>query len=152
VVHEALCDHVAEGGEPGTASIPENLQDFARGRAELVTPGVVTGFSEAIAAGTSAVLTRDLHDTDQWPALATVVLEDDYGDNLRWYYLGRAAEGMALCDAAERYYRRSRELSASFWTRCFSIACYGFKIPEILDERLAAVEAMRAAGRCVEAP
>jgi hypothetical protein len=152
VAHEAPRDQVAEGGKPGTASIPENLQDFARGRAELVTPGVVTGFSEAIAAGTSAVLTRDLHDTSQWPALATVVLEDDYGDNLRWYYLGRAAEGMALCDAAERYYRRSRELSVSFWTRCFSIACYGFKIPEILDERLAAVEAMRAAGRCVEAP
>jgi hypothetical protein len=135
----------------GAAPIPERLLDFAAGNAQLVTPGIVTGFSAAISAGSNAALTKYLHDSGQWAALATQVLEDEYGDDLRWYFLGRAAEGLGLCDAAERYYRTSRERSASFWTRCLSIACLGFRLPEILDERMATVEAMRSAGQCLEA-
>ena len=142
---------IAEQGS-GTAPIPERLLDFAAGNAELVTPGIVTGFSAAMSAGSNAALAKYLHDSGQWEALATQVLKDEYGDDLRWYFLGRAAEGLGLCDAAERYYRTSRERSTSFWTRCLSIACLGFKLPKILDERVAAVEAMRAAGQCAEAP
>ena len=140
-------------GQPsGTVPIPARLHNFAAGNAKLVTPGIVTGFPEAMSAATNGPVTKYLHDSGQWEALATQVLEDGFGDNLRWYFLGRAAEGLGLCDAAERYYQISRERSASFWTRCLSIGCLGFKLPKLLDERMAAVEALRAAGQCAEAP
>jgi hypothetical protein len=129
-------------------TIPEDLQEFANGKAQLITPGITTGIAEAMAAGTNGKLTKRLHDTGQWKALATVVLKDNYGDNLRWYYLGRAAEGMALCGSAEHYYRISQERSRSFWTRCLGIACHGFKLSEMLQDRLDAVEDMRSAGKC----
>jgi hypothetical protein len=128
------------------------LLDFARGHAELVTPGVFSGIPESFAAGSNSQLTRALHDGGQWEALATVVLKDNYGDDLRWYYLGRAAEGMALCDTAEIYYRVSRQRSENLWTRCWSYACTGFNVKELLDERSAAIAAMRAAGKCQVAP
>ena len=136
----------------GTAPIPEQLLDFARGQAKLVTPGVLSGFPESFAAGSNSQLAKELHDADQWEALATVVLKDNYGDDLRWYYLGRAAEGMALCDTAETYYRVSRERSQNLWTRCWSFACTGFNVQELLDERSAAIVAKRAEGKCRVAP
>ena len=80
------------------------------------------------------------------------MLNDRYGDNLRWYYLGRAAEGMSLCDTAERYYRISKERSEHFGSRCLGKGCAGVKLPEILEERLIAVEAMRSAGKCSAPP
>jgi len=138
--------------QAGATSIPEHLLDFANGKAELITPGWTTGFSAAAAAGANGQLTKKLHDSGQWETLAAVVLKDQYGDNLRWYYLGRAAEGMSLCDTAEHYYRISEERSESSGTRCLSIACHGFKLPEILAERLMAVEAMRSAGKCSSPP
>jgi hypothetical protein len=142
----------ASGGDTerpdGTAPVPEHLLDFARGQAKLVTPGVLSGFPESFAAGSNSQLAKELHDAGQWEALATVVLKDDYGDDLRWYFLGRAAEGMALCDTAESYYRVSRERSQNLWTRCWSLACTGFNVQELLDERSAAIAAMRAEGKC----
>lgn len=150
-IDAATSDRLAERRE-GPAAFPGPLLDFARGKAELITPGVVTGLSAAMAAGGNSQLTKELHDAGQWEALATVVLKDNYGDDLRWYFLGRAAEGMALCDAAARYYRISLERSESFLTRCLSFGCAGFKVKELLAERAAAVAAMRAEGKCTPAP
>jgi len=138
--------------QPGATSIPKHLLDFANGKAEMITPGVTTGFAAAWAAASNGQLTKGLHDTGRWESLATVVLEDKFGDNLGWYYLGRAAEGMGLCDTAEHYYMISGERSESFWTRCFSTACYGIKLPEVLEERLTAIEAMRSMGKCSAPP
>jgi hypothetical protein len=136
----------------GPAPIPVQLLDFAAGNAKLVTPGIVTGYSAAINAGMNGQLAKYLHDSAQWEALATQVLKDGYGDDLRWYFLGRAAEGLGLCEAAVRYYRISQERTASFWTRCLGIACLGFEPAQLLDERMAAVEAMRSAGECADIP
>lgn len=136
----------------GTAPVPAQLLDFAHGKAELITPGVFSGLPESLAAGSNSQLTRELHNSGQWEALATVVLKDNYGDDLRWYYLGRAAEGMALCDTAEIYYRVSRGRSENLWTRCWSFACTGFNVKELLDERSAAIATLRAEGKCRVAP
>lgn len=136
----------------GTAPVPAQLLDFAHGKTELITPGVFSGLPESLAAGSNSQLTRELHDSGQWEALATVVLKDNYGDDLRWYYLGRAAEGMALCDTAEIYYRVSRERSENLWTRCWGFACTGFNVKELLDERSAAIATLRAEGKCQVAP
>lgn len=134
--------------QKGELPIPKDLLAFATGKAELVTPGWTAGYEAAAAAQKNATLTKGLHDTGQWEVLARVVLNDNYGDNLRWYYLGRAAEGMALCDAAARYYGISRERSEHIATRCWSVTCAGIKLPEALGDRLAAVEQQRAAGKC----
>ena len=37
---------------------------------------------------------KQLLETDQWSDLAVRVLAIGYKDNLAWYYLGRAAEGL----------------------------------------------------------
>jgi len=37
---------------------------------------------------------KQLLETDQWSDLAVRVLTIGYKDNLAWYYLGRAAEGL----------------------------------------------------------
>lgn len=134
--------------QQGEIPIPKDLLAFASGKAELLTPGWTTGFEAAAAAGKHTELTKRLHASGEWEALARAVLNDNYGDNLRWYYLGRAAEGMALCDTAVRYYGISRERSKRFSTRCWSVACAGIKLPDTLGDRLGAVEEMRAAGKC----
>jgi hypothetical protein len=142
---EALYEH----GEP---SIPRDLLEFANGKAQLIVPGWTSGFDAAAAAGKDTGLTKKLHDTGQWELLARIVLNDKYGDNLRWYYLGRAAEGMGLCDAAILYYGISKERSKDFVTRCFSVACAGITLPEALGDRSVAVEEKRAAGKCTAPP
>jgi hypothetical protein len=121
------------------------LNDFLRGKAALSG-----GFTEANTAAGHNWITKCLHDEGHWEQLAGQVLTDQWGDNLRWYYLGRAAEGMGLCDAAERYYLTSRERSEKFPTRCLGKAgCQGFDFPEVLAPRLASIETMRAGGQCV---
>jgi hypothetical protein len=152
IVHKAAAGNDSAEQPSGTAPVPAKLQDFAAGNAKLVTPGIVTGYSAAINAGMSGQLVKYLHDSAQWEALARQVLKDGYGDDLRWYFLGRAAEGLGLCEAAERYYRISQERTASFWTRCLGIACLGFEPAQLLDERMVAVEAMRSAGECADIP
>lgn len=135
-------------GEP--ILIPEDLYEFAKGNAELATPGWTTGLSEAWAAGSNKLLTKELHDSGQWESLARVVLNDNYGDDLRWYYLGWAAEGIGLCDAARHYYDISMERNKSFVTRCPGVANPVILLPEALLERLTSIEEKRNAGRCVD--
>lgn len=138
--------------QTGAKPIPKHLLDFSNGKAKLMTPGWVSGIAEAFAAGTNSPLTQRLHASGQWETLATVVLADNYGDDLRWYYLGRAAEGMLLCDTAEHYYKMSQKFSEHFLTRCLGAACNGIKLPEILGERLMAIGSMRSAGKCSSPP
>ncbi|WP_303723053.1 hypothetical protein [Malonomonas rubra] len=128
--------------------IPKDLLDFASGKAELVTPSWTMGLSEAWAAGTHTLQNQKLHASEQWEALARAVLNDNYGDDLRWYFLGRAAEGLGLCDTALNYYGISRERSKKFVTRCLGGAC-SIDLPEALVDRLNAIEEKRKAGKCI---
>ena len=135
--------------QSGQKVIPQDLLDFARGKAELTKPGWTTGLAEAGAAVDHTRLTKELHEKRQWESLARIVLNDNYGDNLRWYYLGRAAEGMGLCDAALHYYGISEERSETFVTRCLGGVCAGINLPEALEARMIAIEANRTSGKCV---
>jgi len=135
------------------AVVPEDdrladLSDFAAGRATLVEPGLVSGFAEAAVAGVHTTLARRLHDDAQWEALATLILNDRYGDNARWYFLGRAAEGLGWCDAARSYYATAEVYSARFLTRCLGRACGGIDVLQVLAERRGMLEAARQAGTC----
>lgn len=128
--------------------IPKDLQDFAIGKAELITPGWTTGASAAWTAGTHTEQNLELHANEQWETLARVVLNDNYGDDLRWYFLGRSAEGLGLCDTALLYYENSREKSQKFASRCLGGVC-GIDLPEALLDRLNAIEVMRKANKCI---
>lgn len=44
---------------------------------------------------------------EDWSSLAKLVIEADDGDDMGYFYLGRAAEGKGLVPAARRYYQLS---------------------------------------------
>jgi len=129
--------------------LPPTLIDFAHGRATLVEPRFFEGEDPALSAIDHTRVAMQLHDTGQWVSLALLVYNDNYGDDVRWYFLGRAAEGMALCDAAEIYYAQSRVRSELFWLGGDRA---GLQFPQVLDDRLASIRAMRSDGQCVTLP
>ena len=77
---------------------------------------------------------KGLYNARAWRELALQVLDIGYGDDLSYYYLGKAAEGLGYDRAAEIYYRLSRDATL----KCTDIYgdCYGFVFPR--DARLAA--------------
>ncbi|HEY1266445.1 MAG TPA: hypothetical protein VGH16_04255 [Candidatus Binatia bacterium] len=70
---------------------------------------------------------KALYNTRAWNDLATNVLRIGYADDLSYFYLGKAAEGLGHYRAAEHYYRLSRAASL----KCAEIYgdCYGFVFP-----------------------
>ena len=54
-----------------------------------------------------------LNETRHWPELAVLVMQTGYVNDLTYYYLGRAAEGLGYRDAARTYYQISERLTVS---------------------------------------
>jgi hypothetical protein len=54
-----------------------------------------------------------LNETRQWRELAVLVMQIGYTNDLTYYYLGRAAQGLGFWDAAKRYYQISVRLSSA---------------------------------------
>jgi hypothetical protein len=54
-----------------------------------------------------------LNEARHWPELAGLVMQIGYVNDLTYYYLGRAAEGLAYKDAAKTYYQISERLTVS---------------------------------------
>jgi hypothetical protein len=54
-----------------------------------------------------------LNETRQWRELAVLVMQVGYTNDLTYYYLGRAAEGLGFWDAAKRYYQISVRLTSA---------------------------------------
>jgi hypothetical protein len=54
-----------------------------------------------------------LNETRQWRELAVLVMQIGYTNDLTYYYLGRAAEGLGFWDAAKGYYRISVRLASA---------------------------------------
>lgn len=84
-----------------------------------------------------------LHNSRQWEELAVRVGVTGYKDNLAYYYLGRAAEGLGWWEAANRYYRVSNTLTYTQYA-CDAGGfnnCNLFAFPDDLVIRMAAVEA-----------
>jgi hypothetical protein len=70
---------------------------------------------------------KALYDAGAWNELAFDVLKIGYADDLSYYYLARAAEGLGYSRAAENYYRLSRGATL----KCAEMYgdCYGFVFP-----------------------
>ena len=82
----------------------------------------------------------------QWRELADVVQRKGINNDLSWYYLGRAAEGLGETTLARQYYQRSIERSTSEKAshRCQGAVisvCDGFEFPDVTMARLSQLEA-----------
>lgn len=78
-----------------------------------------------------------------WRALASKVMEIGFQNDLAYFYLGRAAEGMGADEAALTYYRTSGSLATgpSGRYRCRGDLCNGIVLPQDLYPRIAQVQA-----------
>ena len=82
---------------------------------------------------------KALHDKGHWEALAREVVNIGYSQDISWYYLGRAAEGMGLVAAARHYYQQAVSLARHGDTHCegvFTDRCGGMRLPAQANEAL----------------
>jgi predicted Zn-dependent protease len=82
---------------------------------------------------------RAYHEGRAWEILAREVLEVGYAQDISWYYLGAAAEGLGLPVASE-YYRRAAELANFKETHCKGLLadlCNGIDLPRQAEQALA---------------
>lgn len=82
----------------------------------------------------------------QWRELADIIQRKGINNDLNWYYLGRAAEGMGEMDLARQYYLRSIDRSGSDKAshRCQGTVislCDGFEFPDVAQARLSQMQA-----------
>jgi hypothetical protein len=89
---------------------------------------------------TTALLLNEAH---HWQELAVLVMQTGYTNDLTYYYLGRAAEGLGYPDAAKTYYQISERLAESGIT-CAAEGtgfCNGQAFPAAAQTRLAQLTA-----------
>ena len=82
----------------------------------------------------------------RWRELADLVQRKGINNDLNWYYLGRAAEGLGETELARGYYQRSldRTKSEKYSQRCQGkviSTCDGFDFPDVAQARLASLQA-----------
>lgn len=92
--------------------------------------------------GNTRFKVKKLHDSEQWEQLAWEVLYIGYYNDLAWYYLARAAEGLGYFDAARIYYKKSIAIAlgqAPGVAPCNYLFnyCDGFAFPAVSEMRLA---------------
>jgi hypothetical protein len=88
-----------------------------------------------------------------WAGLAKITIEAGSGDDIGYFYLGVAAEGLGHIDAAREYYRLSIQASVTqkFPTQCtyanganyLGQQCHGLVLPRDAQSRLAALRYTR---------
>jgi hypothetical protein len=79
-----------------------------------------------------------LNETRGWGELAVLVMQTGYTDDLTYFYLGRAAEGLGYREAAKTYYQISARLSAA-GLACIKEnpdLCNGQRLPAAAEARL----------------
>lgn len=82
----------------------------------------------------------------RWRELADLVQRKGINNDLAWYYLGRAAEGLGQADLARTYYQRSidRTKSGKYSHKCQGKVismCDGFDFPDVAQTRLSSLQA-----------
>ena len=116
------------------SSQTQAMDSFRRGEIRL-TSFVAT----APRWGLNRARLKALHDAERWQELALRIVILNHGEDLSWYYLGRAAEGMGYRDAARIYYRRAQ--TAAF--KCIGLFdnCDGIHVLGLSIQRLAWLKA-----------
>jgi hypothetical protein len=94
----------------------------------------------------------DLLAAGHWRGLADLVQRKGINNDLAWYYLGRAAEGLGETELARTYYQRSldRTKSGKYSHSCQGKVismCDGFDFPDVAQTRLSSLQAAAPAER-----
>ena len=123
------------------------LQDFRDGKAEL-TCRIACQFTYSRALSSLHVM----HQTQDWAGLSENILRIGYSNDLSYYYLGRAAEGLGYPRAALRYYQISGGIATGDerMAKCAASAeCNGIELPRALQPRMAMINAQLTPRRAV---
>lgn len=94
------------------ALVSPELERFKLGEALLECDHCALGFRNRLDE------MQRLHSAGDWERLARVVLDVGYAQDISWYYLGAAAEGLGLVEPARRYYRQAVSLASFKETHC----------------------------------
>lgn len=81
--------------------------------------------------GASSSDMHQLYLKQRWHELSREVIEIGFNQDIAYYYLGRAAEGLGKTKAAEIYYLLSQSAP-----RCILGGCMGLSFPEVVTDRL----------------
>ena len=112
--------------------VADEFERFRRGEAALTC-----GNECALAYTTQKGNWKRLHDAGAWRDLAVAVMKTNYGNDLAWYLLGTAADGLGLRDAAQRYYRSAddaRRSGRSCASGLFN-TCEGVDVAALVQQR-----------------
>lgn len=108
------------------------LQSFKSGEAVLKCENCSLGFSNR------RDKLRAYYEQRDWENLAREVIDVGYVQDISWFYLGAAAEGMGL-PFAPQYYRQAVVLAGQSDTHCkgrFADVCNGIDLPRQASEAL----------------
>ncbi len=135
----------AKYSDISSAERTERYQAFTIGRAVLDCGLNCSGYW-----GSERSTLLQLLAAQKWPALAQKVLEIGYNNDLAWYYLGRAAEGLNRGRAAQIYYYKAM----SGVKACDGAInnCDGFKFPDDARKQLDALERSSAVNNLPASP
>ena len=114
-----------------TKQTPESYASFSRGEARLSC-----GVSCSGSWGYSRKQAKSFYEYASWADLSKLVIEIGYENQLSYFYLGRAAEGLGYVNAARIYYSY-----ASSSKPCDALLnnCDGFNFPAEINLRLASL-------------
>jgi len=118
----SACANLPWGAPPANSDRVEITEDFKNGDTRLECQ-----LRCAFAWGLKRDRVKALYDAKAWRDVALEVLRIGYGDDLAYFYLGKAAEGLGYHRGAETYFRLSRAAPL----KCNDIYgyCYGVVLP-----------------------
>lgn len=134
VTNGAASPMAAGAAPPPLALVSVEFERFKQGEAVLECESCALKF------GNRQDKLKSLYDSRAWELLARQVLETGYSQDIAWYYLGAAAEGLGLTAPARRYYQQAAGLARQAGTHCkgtFRDLCNGIVLPGQAEERLA---------------
>jgi Zn-dependent protease with chaperone function len=109
------------------ALVSPAFEDFKRGQARLACSNDC-----AIKFQNDKDDLKKLHSQRNWEGLARAVLDIGYRQDIAWFYLGAAAEGLGYPPVARQYYGQAAELARRQETHCegsFLNLCNGIHLP-----------------------
>ncbi|WP_160816595.1 retropepsin-like aspartic protease [Nitrosomonas oligotropha] len=78
---------------------------------------------------------HQLYLQQRWHELSRKIIEIGFNQDIAYYYLGRAAEGLGKTKSAEVYYLLSQSAP-----RCILNGCNGLSFPDVINDRLANIK------------
>lgn len=138
------------GHQTAAAAKPSLTSDevytlFTQGEATLIQPSLFSGYGAAAKFGFESIEIRQLYEQSRWRELAEKVLNVNFGGDLSWFLLGRAAEELRHFDAATKYYEKSiKNSKRKGITGCIANGCLGFSLPADAESRLKLIREFQA--------